>query len=105
MKLVIVLAVVIPILLNRQSKAKRSEKDYSRGLFEGKSKGGPNQTNRISSNMPIVIILSTQRLSHSSIYSGYFYSPSSIQYYSEALPPQHGYCAGVSRLIATGNCE
>jgi len=26
-------------------------------------------------------------------------------YYSEALPTQHGYCAGISRWSATGNCE
>jgi len=26
-------------------------------------------------------------------------------YYSEALPTQYGYCAGVSRWNATGNCE
>ena len=28
-----------------------------------------------------------------------------VRYYSEALPTQPGYCAGVSRLSATGNCE
>jgi len=28
-----------------------------------------------------------------------------VRYYSEALPTQHGYCAGVSRRSATGNCE
>jgi len=26
-------------------------------------------------------------------------------YYSEALQTQHGYCVGVSRRRATGNCE
>jgi len=44
------------------------------------------------------------------IHSDHFYSASSIaplqvRYYSEALPTQHGYCAGVSRRSATGNCE
>jgi len=28
-----------------------------------------------------------------------------VHYYSEALPTQHGYCAGVSRWSATGNWE
>src|SRR6218665_16319 len=28
-----------------------------------------------------------------------------VHYYSEALPTQHGYCAGVSRRSATGNCS
>src|SRR6218665_1267625 len=28
-----------------------------------------------------------------------------VHYYSEALPTQHRYCAGVSRRSATGNCE
>src|SRR6218665_3720234 len=28
-----------------------------------------------------------------------------IDYYSEALPTQHGFSAGVSRQSATGNCE
>src|SRR6218665_1649439 len=28
-----------------------------------------------------------------------------VRYYSEALPTQHGYCAGVSCRSATGNCE
>ena len=28
-----------------------------------------------------------------------------VHYYSEALPTQHGYCVGVSRRSATGNCE
>src|SRR6218665_3299549 len=40
------------------------------------------------------------------IHSGHFYSTSSSPlYYSGALPTQHGYCAGVSRRSATGNCE
>ena len=26
-------------------------------------------------------------------------------HYSEALPTQHGYCAGVSRRSVTGNCR
>ena len=28
-----------------------------------------------------------------------------VLYYSEALPTQHGYCAGISRQSTTGNCE
>jgi|SRR6218665_441115 len=28
-----------------------------------------------------------------------------VHYYSEALRTQHGYCIGVSRRSATGNCE
>src|SRR6218665_3094790 len=32
-------------------------------------------------------------------------APLQVRYYSEALPTQHGYCAGVSRRSATGNCE
>src|SRR6218665_2172886 len=32
-------------------------------------------------------------------------TPLQVQFYSEALPTQHGYCAGVSRRSATGNCE
>jgi len=39
------------------------------------------------------------------IHLGYFYSASSGLYYSEALQTQHGYCAGISRRSATGNCE
>src|SRR6218665_816193 len=31
--------------------------------------------------------------------------PLQAHYYSEALPTPHGYCAGVSRLSATGNCK
>jgi len=34
-------------------------------------------------------------------------APLQDHYYSEAeaLPTQHGYCAGISRRRATGNCE
>src|SRR6218665_652780 len=32
-------------------------------------------------------------------------APLQVHYYSEALPTQHRYCAGISRLSATGNCE
>ena len=32
-------------------------------------------------------------------------APFEVHYYSEALPTQHGYCVGVSRRSATGNCE
>src|SRR6218665_1773813 len=32
-------------------------------------------------------------------------APLQVCHYSEALPTQHGYCAGVSRRSATGNCE
>src|SRR6218665_619396 len=32
-------------------------------------------------------------------------APLHVHYYSEALPTQHGYCVGVSRRSATGNCE
>src|SRR6218665_1713563 len=32
-------------------------------------------------------------------------APLQVHFYSEALPTQHGYCAGVSRRSATGNCE
>ena len=32
-------------------------------------------------------------------------APLQVRYYSEALPTQHGYWAGVSRRSATGNCE
>jgi len=32
-------------------------------------------------------------------------APLQVHYYSEALPTQHGYCAGDSRRSATGNCE
>ena len=32
-------------------------------------------------------------------------APLQVRYYSEALPTQHGYCAGVSRRSDTGNCE
>jgi len=32
-------------------------------------------------------------------------APLQVHYYSEALPTQHGYCAGVSRRSATGNCD
>ena len=31
--------------------------------------------------------------------------PFQVHYYSEALPTQHGFCVGVSRKRATGNCE
>jgi len=39
------------------------------------------------------------------IHSGHFYSASSVDYYSEALPTQHGYCAGISRRSATVNSD
>ena len=32
-------------------------------------------------------------------------APLQVRYYSEALSTQHGYCSGVSRRSATGNCE
>jgi len=32
-------------------------------------------------------------------------APLQAHYYSEALPSQHGYCAGISRRSATGNGE
>jgi len=32
-------------------------------------------------------------------------APLQVHYFSEALPTQHGYCVGVSRRSATGNCE
>ena len=32
-------------------------------------------------------------------------APLQVHFYSEALPTQHGYCAGVSHRSATGNCE
>src|SRR6218665_3660935 len=32
-------------------------------------------------------------------------APLQAHFYSEALPTQHGYCAGVSRRSATGNSE
>ena len=32
-------------------------------------------------------------------------APLQVHYYSEALPTQRGYCAGVSCRSATGNCE
>ena len=32
-------------------------------------------------------------------------APLQVQYYSEVLLTQHGYCAGISRRSATGNCE
>jgi len=32
-------------------------------------------------------------------------APLQVHYYSVALSTQHGYCAGVSRRSATGNCE
>src|SRR6218665_1124830 len=32
-------------------------------------------------------------------------APLQVHVYSEALPTKHGYCAGVSRRSATGNCE
>jgi len=30
-------------------------------------------------------------------------APLQVPYYSEALPTQHGYCAGISLRIATGS--
>jgi len=41
---------------------------------------------------------------HSFIQAIYI-APLQVRYYSEALPTVHGYCAGVSRRSATGNCE
>src|SRR6218665_3860228 len=32
-------------------------------------------------------------------------APLQVPYHSEMLPTNHGYCAGVSRQRATGNCE
>src|SRR6218665_120226 len=32
-------------------------------------------------------------------------APLEVHYYSEALTTQHGYCVGVSRRSAKGNCE
>jgi len=45
-------------------------------------------------------------LSHSFIQAISIYIATlQVHYYSEALPTQHGYCVGVSRQSATGNCE
>src|SRR6218665_3558530 len=41
---------------------------------------------------------------HSFILAIYI-APLQAHFCSEALPTQHGYCDGVSRRIATGNCE
>ena len=38
------------------------------------------------------------------IYRGYFYSTSSSPLLLRGIPTQHGYCAGVSRRSAAGNC-
>jgi len=32
-------------------------------------------------------------------------APLQVHYYSVALQTQHGYCVGVTRRNATGNCE
>jgi len=32
-------------------------------------------------------------------------APLQVHYYSEVLPTQHEYCAGISRQSASGNCE
>src|SRR6218665_748217 len=34
-----------------------------------------------------------------------FIAPFQVHYYSEVLSTQHGYCVGVSRRSATGNCK
>jgi len=49
----------------------------------------------------------TRRQTVSFIHLRYFYSASTspLLCYSETLPTQHGYCAGISRRSATGNCE
>src|SRR6218665_821949 len=44
-------------------------------------------------------------ISASFIHSDYFYNASSSPLYSETLPTQDGYRAGVSRRSAAGNCE
>jgi len=32
-------------------------------------------------------------------------APLQVDFYSESLPTPHGYCVGVPRRSATGNCE
>src|SRR6218665_4028462 len=60
-----------------------------------------------SAGLRSVLQRSAHSFIHSFIHSGHFYnaSPNRLLAYSEALPTQHGYCAGVSRRSATGNCE
>src|SRR6218665_3041461 len=52
----------------------------------------------------VIIIIITLRLTyrptHSFIQTIYI-APLQVHFYSEALPTQHGYCAGVSRRSAT----
>src|SRR6218665_2629909 len=40
-----------------------------------------------------------------SFFHGISIAPLQVHYYSEALPKQHEYCAGVSCRGATSNCE
>ena len=52
-------------------------------------------------------------VSHSRLTRGNYFSfiqavsiaPLQVYCYSEAIPTQYGYCVGVSRRSATGNCE
>ena len=53
-----------------------------------------------------IFITITIIFSHHSFIHAISIAPLQAQYYSEVLPTQHGYCAGISRLSATGgNCE
>ena len=42
---------------------------------------------------------------HSFVRSTISIAPLQVHYYSEVLLTQHGYCAGILRQSATGNCE
>jgi len=64
--------------------------------------GNPN--NEIDSVSPLHPISATNIHPHSFIQT-ISIAPFQVHFYSETLPTQHGYCAGVSRRSTTGNCE
>ena len=56
-------------------------------------------------NIEQVYVIFWRHWSKDSFIQTLFIAPVQVHFYSEALPTQHGYCAGVSRRSATDNCE
>src|SRR6218665_3854703 len=55
--------------------------------------------------IPVALLHTTPRLSQYSFIQTISIAPLQVHSYSEVLPTQHGYCAGVSRRSATGHGE
>ena len=58
-----------------------------------------------SRHQPSRCVMSSCTINEDSFIPAIYIAPLQVHYHSEALPEQHGYCAGVSRQSATGNCR